>query len=49
MKPFTYIHIFAWIAIVALTCSIFTSYWIPMLVGALVITLLISAVNSSRR
>lgn len=49
MNPFFYIKAFAWISIVALACSVFAEFWIPMLVGAVVITLLTSAVNSSRR
>jgi hypothetical protein len=49
MNPFTYIHIFAWIAIVALLCSIFTDFWVPMLVGAVLITLLAGLFTSPRR
>jgi hypothetical protein len=49
MNPFTYIRIFAWIAIVALACSIFTDFWIPMLVGAVLVTLLAGFVASPRR
>jgi steroid 5-alpha reductase family enzyme len=49
MNPFFYIKAFAWISIVALACSVFAGFWLPMLAGAVVITLLISAVNSSRR
>jgi uncharacterized protein (DUF2062 family) len=49
MNPFTYIRIFAWIAIVALACSIFTDFWIPMLVGAVVVTLLAGLIAAPRR
>lgn len=49
MNPFTYIRIFAWIAIVALVCSIFTDFWIPMLCGAVAITLLGSLAATPRR
>lgn len=49
MNPFTYIRIFAWIAIVALACSIFTDFWIPMLCGAVAVTLLASLVATPRR
>ena len=49
MNPFTYIRIFAWIAIVALACSIFTDFWIPMLVGAVLVTLLAGFVAPPRR
>jgi hypothetical protein len=41
MDPIPYIKGFAWIAIVALSCSIFSDFWLPMLVGAVVITVLI--------
>jgi hypothetical protein len=49
MNPYLYIKIFAWIAIVALACSIFTSWWMPILFGAVAITLLGSLVPDSRR
>ncbi len=49
MNPFTYIRIFAWIAIVALVCSIFSEFWLPMLCGALAITLLSNLVANPRR
>ncbi len=41
MNPVAYITAFAWIAIVALGCSILSDFWLPMLLGALAITLLI--------
>ena len=41
MNPIPYIKGFAWISIVALACSIFTEFWIPMIVGAVLVTLLI--------
>jgi hypothetical protein len=41
MNPYSLILIFAWIAIVALACAIFSDFWLPMLIGAVVITLLI--------
>ncbi len=40
MNPYHYIKAFAWISIVALTCSIFTSYWIPIVIGAVLAALL---------
>ena len=40
-NPAAYIAVFAWLAIVALSCSIFSTYWLPMLMGAVAITLLI--------
>ena len=41
MNPYHYIKAFAWIAIVALACSIFADFWIPMIIGAVAVTLLI--------
>jgi hypothetical protein len=48
MNPYHYIKAFAWIAIVALTCSIFTSYWIPIVVGAVLAALLLRVVLPRR-
>ncbi|MES2657184.1 MAG: hypothetical protein V4689_01130 [Verrucomicrobiota bacterium] len=45
MTAILYIKIFAWISIVALCCSICSTYWLPMLTGAIVITLLIRLVR----
>lgn len=45
MSPLSYIQVFAWISIVALGCSIFSDFWLPMLIGAVVITLLIRLVR----
>ena len=41
MNPTSYLRAFAWISIVALSCSVFSDFWLPMLIGAVVITLLI--------
>lgn len=41
MNPYNYIKAFAWISIVALCCSIFSDFWLPMLIGAVVITVLV--------
>ncbi len=41
MNPIPYLKAFAWLSIVALSCAIFSDYWLPMLIGAVVITLLI--------
>lgn len=41
MNPYPYIKGFAWIAFVALACSIFNEFWLPMLVGAVIITVLV--------
>ena len=41
MNPIPYLKGFAWISIVALCASIFSDFWLPMIIGAVVITLLI--------
>ena len=41
MNPTAYLKGFAWISIVALCCSIFSDFWLPMLIGAALITLLV--------
>jgi hypothetical protein len=41
MKPWTLFLIFTWIAIVALSMSVVSDFWLPMLLGAAAITLLI--------
>lgn len=48
MNPYPYLIAFAWISIVALTCSIFTSYWIPIVIGAVLAVLLLRIVMPSR-
>ena len=45
MNPFSYIQSFAWISIVALCCSIFSDFWLPMLIGALVLTFLVKLIR----
>ncbi len=45
MNPIAYLKGFAWISIVALSCSIFSDFWLPMLVGAAVINLLIKVIR----
>jgi hypothetical protein len=49
MNPFPLIKIFAWIAIVALACSIFSNFWIPLLAGAVIMTLLAGLITPPRR
>lgn len=39
MNPVPFIKCFAWISIVALCCSIFSDFWLPMLIGAALLTL----------
>ena len=41
MNPVSYIKAFAWISIVALCCSILSDFWLPMLIGAVIITVLV--------
>jgi hypothetical protein len=48
MNPYPYIKSFAFIAIIALTCSIFTSYWIPIVIGAVLAILLLLIALPSR-
>lgn len=40
MNPIAYLRGFAWLSIIALSCSIFSDFWLPMLIGAVVLTLL---------
>ena len=48
MNPFFYIKIFAWITIVALACTIFSDFWLPMICGAAAVTLLGSLAATPR-
>jgi len=48
VNPYPYIKGFAWIAIVALCCSIFSDFWLPMAVGAVMITLLVKLALPNR-
>ena len=41
MNPKFLLLIFVWIAILALSCSVLSDFWLPMLVGAVVLTLLV--------
>ncbi len=41
MSPIAYIKIFAWISIVALACSFFSDFWLPCLIGAAVIAVIV--------
>ena len=40
MNPIAYLKAFAWISIVALCCSIFSDFWLPMLIGAVAVTVI---------
>ena len=35
MNPTPYLKGFAWLALIALGLSIFTNFWVPMLLGAI--------------
>ena len=48
MNPASYLKAFAWISIVALCCSIFSDFWLPMLIGAVIVTLLVRLALPSR-
>ena len=41
MNPIPYIKAFAWIAIIALGCAFVSDFWIPMLIGAAIIAVLV--------
>ena len=41
MKPWTLILIFAWLAITALAMNILSDFWLPMLIGAFIIAMLV--------
>ena len=41
MYPIAYLKGFAWLSIIALSCSIFSDFWLPMLIGAVVLTLFV--------
>ena len=37
MNPKPYLHAFAWIPLVALGCTVVSDFWLPMLLGAVVV------------
>lgn len=41
MNPVFYLKLFAWIAITGLCCLIFADYWLPILIGTVVLTLVV--------
>jgi hypothetical protein len=45
MNPIPYITLFAWISIIALSCSIFSDFWLPMLIGAMMLTVLLKLIR----
>ena len=48
LNPLPYLKGFAWLSIVALSCSIFSDFWLPMLIGAVAITVLVKLATPSR-
>ena len=49
MNPKFLFLIFAWISIIALSFSVLSSFWLPMLLGAVLVTLLAVLVGSILR
>lgn len=45
MNATAYLKGFAWIAMVALCCAIVSDFWLPMVIGATVITILVKLVR----
>ncbi|MFM2296613.1 MAG: hypothetical protein RL117_320 [Verrucomicrobiota bacterium] len=41
MNPLHYIAAFAWIALIALACSVLAEFWLAMIAGALLAVLLV--------
>ena len=41
MKPWTLIKIFAWLAISALAMNLLSDFWLPMVIGAVLVALLV--------
>lgn len=48
MKPWTLFLIFAWLSITALAMNILSDFWLPMLIGAATVTLLVRIALSKR-
>lgn len=49
MNPKFLFVVFAWISIIALSLSVITDFWLPMIVGAVLVTLLIRFATATRR
>jgi hypothetical protein len=45
MNPVAYLKGFAWLSIVALSCAIVSDFWLPILIGAIVLTLIIKLIT----
>lgn len=48
MNPVFYLKVFAWIAITGLCCIIFNDSWLPILIGTVVLTVVITLITSRR-
>lgn len=48
MNPVPYFLAFTWLAIVALGISILSDFWLPILIGGIVVTLLVRLALPSR-
>jgi len=48
MNPKFLFFVFAWIAIIALSFSVISDFWLPMLLGALLVTFLSNFADHSR-
>lgn len=42
------LNVFAWIAIIALSISILSDFWLPMVVGAVLASVLVKYASNSR-
>lgn len=49
MNPMTLFLTFAWLAIIALAMTILSDFWVPMLVGAVLVTVLVRLAAPARR
>ena len=49
MNPMTLFLTFAWIAILGLSLTILSDFWLPMLIGAVVVTLFVRLAIPQRR
>lgn len=48
MKPWSLLLIFAWLSITALTMQIISDFWLPMLLGAFAVALLVRIAHPKR-
>lgn len=40
MNPILYFKGFSWLALIGLSCSVLSTFWLPMLIGAAVLVVL---------